>query len=137
MFDRIREVLEAFAERNPEILAVFVYGSHAAGRARESSDVDVAVFVEPAAVDDSSLDRRLRYTVELEGLLGKRVDLVFLNQAPPVLRHQIFRTGTLVFERDRARVRRFIGDALVEFFDEIVPIEAAQKTIIRGHLIGS
>ena len=136
MLDRIKTTLEDFGLRNPEILGVFVYGSWAKGLARESSDVDIAVLVEPSSVDEGSLDLRLRYTVELESTLKKRVDLVLLNEAPPMLRHQIFRNGILIFERDRARVRRFIGDALVEFFDEIVLIEAAQKTIVRSRLLG-
>ena len=136
MTDRIQTALESFGSRHAEILAIFLYGSQANGLARESSDVDVAVLVVPDAVDDGSLDLRLRYTVELEGTLSNRVDLVLLNQAPPMLRHQIFRSSALVFERDRQRVRRFIGDALVEFFDEIIPIEAAQKTAIRRHLLG-
>lgn len=136
MTDRIKTTLEEFGSRHPEILGVFLYGSQAKGLARESSDVDVAVLVTPDVIDDGSLDLRLRYTVELEGTLKNRVDLVLLNQAPPLLRHQIFRSGVLVFERDRGRVRRFIGDALVEFFDEIIPIEAAQKTAIRRHLLG-
>jgi predicted nucleotidyltransferase len=132
----IKTTLEGFGSRHPEVLGIFLYGSQASGLARASSDVDVAVLVTPDAVNETSLDLRLRYTVELEGAVKNRVDLVLLNQAPPMLRHQIFRNGTLVFERDRARVRRFIGDALVEFFDEIIPIEAAQKTAIRRHLLG-
>ena len=136
MTDLIKIALENFGSRHTEVLGVFLYGSQAKGLPRESSDVDVAVLVDAEPVDGESLDRRLQYTVELESVLKDRVDLVLLNQAPPMLRHQIFRNGTLVFERDRARVRRFIGDALVEFFDEIIPIETAQKTAIRRHLLG-
>lgn len=137
MIERIKTALGEFAARHPEVLGVFIFGSYAKGRMRKSSDVDVAVYAEPEVVaGDLGLDVRLRYTVELEGMIGKSVDVVILNQAPPILRHQIFRDGVLVYERERSRVRRFIGDALVEFYDEIVPLEAAQKTLIGRRLLG-
>jgi predicted nucleotidyltransferase len=136
MVDRHTTALTEFAGSHREVLAIFIFGSLAKGQARESSDVDIAVYVEPDAVPQSALTLRLGYIVELERAIGKRVDLVLLNQAPPLLRHQVFRHGRLVFERDRARVRRFIGDALVEFYDEITTLEAAQKTLIGRHLLG-
>jgi hypothetical protein len=78
----------------------------------------------------------LKYTHELECLLQSRVDVVLLNIAPPVLRHQVFRKGKLVFERKPQCVRRFIGNALVEFYDEIVMLEPLQNQLIRRHLLG-
>jgi predicted nucleotidyltransferase len=128
--------LEAFAAATREVLAIYVFGSQAQDRARESSDVDIALYVEPSAVPQDVLTLQLDYTVKLEDGIGKPVDLVLLNTAPPMLRHQIFKNGVLVFERDSLRVRRFIGDALVEFYDEIVTLEAAQKTMLRRHLLG-
>jgi predicted nucleotidyltransferase len=136
MVERVEASLKTFAEKRNEVLGVIIFGSQAQGRARESSDVDVALYIDPAAIPADALQVQLRYTVELERAIGKRVDLVLLNLAPPMLRHQIFRNGKLVFERDQLRVRRFIGDALVEFYDEIVTLEAAQHTLIRRHLLG-
>ena len=135
--DQIRTCLLDFAGKHEEVLGLFLFGSHAGGRARASSDVDVALYIEPnASAADANFELRLRYAVELEGVTHKRVDVIILNQAPPILRHQIFRKGKLIFERDRARVRRFIGDALVEFYDEIVTLQGAQETLIRRHLLG-
>jgi hypothetical protein len=135
--DQISAALLDFARKHDEVLGLFLFGSHARGRARASSDVDVAVYIEPNAfAADANLELQLRYGVELEGMTHKSVDVVILNQAPPTLRHQIFRKGKLIFERDRVRVRRFIGDALVEFYDEIVTLQAAQDALIRRHLLG-
>ena len=136
MVERLETALTTFAAAHNEVLGIFVFGSHARGRARESSDLDVAFYVDPAALPADALALQLPYTVELERTIGKRVDVVLLNVAPPLLRHQIFRNGKLVFERDQLRVRRFVGDALVEFYDEIVTLEAAQNTLIRRHLLG-
>jgi predicted nucleotidyltransferase len=136
MIGRIKSGLEDFGKRHGEVLGVFLFGSYAQDRALQSSDIDVALYVEPGVIREGELGLQLSYAVELEGILGKRVDVVILNQAPPVLRHQIFRKGELIFERDPLRVRRFMGDALIEFYDEITTLEAAQNTLIRRHLLG-
>jgi predicted nucleotidyltransferase len=136
MIERIKAALKTFAETHNEVLSVTIFGSQAHGRARESSDVDVALYIDPAAIPADAMEVQLRYTVELERAIGKHVDLVLLNLAPPMLRYQAIRNGKLVFERDPLRVRRFIGDALVEFYDEIVTLEATQNTLIRRHLLG-
>jgi len=134
--DQIRRAIDRFVIVHEEVLAACVFGSYAKGKAGEASDIDVALLIEPPNAGFSPIEHSLRYCVELEGMLHKRVDVVLLNAAPPILRHQILREGVLVFERDKSRVRRFIGDALVEFYDEIVLLEAVQKTAIRRHLLG-
>src|SRR5262249_39641544 len=136
MDERLESSLTTFAQAHKEVWGVFIFGSQVQGRADESSDVDVAVYVDPAAIPRDVLPLQLNYIVELEQTIGKRVDVVLLNVAPPILRHQVFRKGKLIFERYPLRVRRFIGDALVEFYDEIVTLEAAQNTLIRRHLLG-
>jgi predicted nucleotidyltransferase len=62
-----------------------VFGSIASRRARETSDVDVAVLFadEPAP---ATLDR---LTEDLEDATGRSVDLVDLTTASPLLAHQI------------------------------------------------
>src|SRR5438105_1032628 len=119
MVEQFKSALTNFARAHDAVLAVFVFGSQARGRAHESSDLDVALYIDPATLPADVLALRLNYTVELERIIGKNVDVILLNIAPPILRHQIFRNGKLIFERDPLRVRRFIGDALVEFYDEI------------------
>jgi predicted nucleotidyltransferase len=137
MLADIHDRLIEFAEDRQEILAVFVFGSYASGRGRVGSDVDIALYVEPAVCSsEQRMELWLRYTHELESLLQSRVDVVLLNIAPPILRHQVFRKGKLVFERNPQSVRRFVGNALVEFYDEIVMLEPVQNRLIRRHLLG-
>ena len=96
--DAIRRVLESRAD----VRLVYVFGSAARGEARASSDVDVAVLFEtlPEARD---LDR---LATDLHTVAGRRVDLVVLNTAPPLLANEIVRTGrrlTCRSEADRVR----------------------------------
>jgi predicted nucleotidyltransferase len=86
----------------PDVLAAYLFGSYATGRARPESDVDVAVLL--SETDDlERFERRLRLMGEVEETLGRRpADVIVLNDAPPLLAHQVLKHGRLIFERDRA-----------------------------------
>jgi len=131
--DDVTPQLRSFAEAHPEIQALFIFGSLASGAARETSDVDIAILLQDSV--SNSIDMLLGYSLELEDLLKSAVDVVILNSAGPMLRSQIFRKGKMVYSRDVRRTRRFIGDALVEYYDEIVMLEKMQERAIR-RLIG-
>jgi uncharacterized protein len=85
-----------FFEARQEIVAVFLFGSHARGRARETSDVDLAVLVDPQAkVDDFELKRDLM--IGLSRILRKEIHPVILNRAGETLTAQVFRHGKCVY----------------------------------------
>lgn len=86
----------------PDVLAAYLFGSYAAGNARPGSDVDVAVLL--SGTDDTEhFKRRLQLTGDVEEALERRpVDLVVLNDTPPLLAHQVLRHGWLIFECDQA-----------------------------------
>ena len=83
--------------------ALYVYGSEAAERARSDSDVDIAVLPtsRPAPLEVLSL------RAELEGLLGRDVDLVVLDNASPILAMQIVRQGRRVVDNNPTRTADF------------------------------
>ncbi|MCP4659554.1 MAG: nucleotidyltransferase domain-containing protein [bacterium] len=86
----------------PGISTLVVFGSRARGTPRPNSDLDVAVL--PAEVD-SETRRKLqpRVAVALADLAPEgRVDVVLLDEAPPLLRQRIIEGGRVVFCRDHA-----------------------------------
>jgi predicted nucleotidyltransferase len=107
---------KALRERREGILAAYLFGSQARGDAGLGSDVDVAVLYSeaPPAVLDSP-PRRLER--ELEKVLGRTVEVVALNTAPPDLVHRVLRDGRLLLEEDRSARIRFEVRARNEYFD--------------------
>lgn len=99
--------------RHPDIQAAYIFGSVAQGRARPDSDIDIAVLLARRIPDR----RAFRYRLTLAGELGSAlhrddVQIVILNDAPPLLAHRVLSRGTLVFERSRvARVRFHVRTA--------------------------
>jgi predicted nucleotidyltransferase len=102
------------------VVAAWLFGSHGQSRAHRDSDVDVGVLLDrgTAPTGRQRFDLRVRLTSELIHALGNNdVDLVVLNDAPPLLARRIIRTGIEVFCRDRDRARDFRRDVQIRAAD--------------------
>jgi predicted nucleotidyltransferase len=105
---------------HPEILEAYLFGSHARGDEKAHSDVDIAVYVDPTRVPDSSFGYAAELTAELIRTLGSdAVDLVILNHAPPLLYHRVLRDGVRLLTRDAAATTTREGRALSRFCDYV------------------
>jgi predicted nucleotidyltransferase len=109
---------------DPEIAAVWLFGSRAAGRPRAWSDVDLAVLLA------GGLDRRQRATKQAAlaidagaQLLTDAIDLIVLEDAPTVLGHRIVSRGRLLAVRDESRTVSAVEDVLRRYLDE-APLRA-------------
>lgn len=131
---RLRQALEA----RPEILEGYLFGSCARGDAAAHSDVDVAVYVEPAALGEAGAfgyDSEL--SASLMQALGRNdVDVVVLNRASPLLYHRVLRDGTRLVARDLVRTTTREGQALSRYCDYVPQLRkietAARARIERG-----
>ena len=102
-------LLEHLRKRLPDLLAVYLFGSHATGMATAGSDVDLAVFA-PGRVDPLRL---FEIAGELADLAGASVDLLDLRAASTVMQYQVIVTGQRLWAVD-ARVGVFESFILSE-----------------------
>ncbi|GFN21817.1 hypothetical protein TAMC210_01330 [Thermanaeromonas sp. C210] len=85
--NHLRELLAS----RPEIVFAFIFGSYARGTANNLSDVDIAIYVDQTHMPPPGPYGYIsNLVVELQQQLRRRVDIVVLNEAPPVLRFHIF-----------------------------------------------
>lgn len=107
---------EAF--ENTPVLFAYLFGSHATGRSKVSSDIDVAVYLE----DYNDADGGLNATLQLTDVLGRisklgKLDVVALNAAPLRLRGRIIKERIVIHSRNEPARVRFESIVLREFFD--------------------
>lgn len=114
----------------PGISVLLLFGSRAAGRPRESSDLDVAVLPgEEHRGDHARFRLRGRLASTLAGLApAGRVDVVFLDRAPDLLRQRIMEHGCMVLCRDPAAWRDLRVRTMREYGDR----EWARDLLRRG-----
>ncbi len=94
-------------------LFAFLFGSRASGHARPDSDWDVAVYLREDLTPRERFDVRLRLLADLDGLGA--VDVVVLNDAPPLLAHRALLGRRLLMRDETAFVRFFVRTmAMVE-----------------------
>ena len=93
----VQEIAHVFAARSEDAAAVYLFGSVARGEGRADSDVDVAVLY-GKPVDPGLAGLKLALAGDLEERLGRRVDLVVLDNQPPDLVHRVLRDGLIIIE---------------------------------------
>ncbi len=130
--DIVERLTVVLAARD-EILDAYLFGSTARGDGAAHSDVDVAVYVDRgrmAALGPFGWDAEL--LSDLMAALGRNeVDLVVLNDAPPVLYHRVIRDGIRLVSRDPRATTTREGRALSRYFDylpQLAKIERARRT---------
>jgi predicted nucleotidyltransferase len=114
------EALKRALADDPGIAYALVFGSAARGTAHTHSDVDVAIGLSEGqrltALELGDLVSRL------EEAVGRSVDVVDLEVAPPGLAYRIFRDGKVLVEKDRARLVARRARAVLEYLD-FKPVE--------------
>lgn len=86
-----------FVARKYGLKMVVLFGSVAKNRANQNSDIDIAVLSFAPLVFKKELELRL----ELQDLFKKEIDLVFLQDAGPLLLGQIAKESNLLFGKKK------------------------------------
>ena len=107
-------ILEDRLAAFPEIAFAYLFGSRARGDERPDSDWDVAVYLREDLSSHNRFRLRLRLAAELEDL--GRVDVVVLNDAPPLLAHRAI-MGERLLVRDPSALVRFSVRTVAESED--------------------
>lgn len=95
----------------------YVFGSVAQGRERPDSDLDIAVLVDRDVPRERYFDLTLDLNTEIIGLTHTdHVDVVVLNNAPPLLVFEVITTGRMFHGRHEDRVE-FEVSALKRYYD--------------------
>lgn len=116
------------------VSSAYLFGSRAKGGGHRESDVDVAVLVGREAGRDRADAHRLRVRITSEliaALHDNTVDLVVLDQAPPLFARAIVSGGRRVFCRDPAADHRFVRDVQLKAADLEPFVERGRRRVLE------
>ena len=100
-----QQVTSYFADR-PEVIAVYVFGSYAAGTQKRFSDLDIGVLLDQQFMPDAG-ELQIQYMTDLSRTMLKDVHAVILNNASEGLMKQIFKKGECLLTNDRKKLAVF------------------------------
>lgn len=135
----INRAIEYFRQRD-EVSALYLFGSLVAGRQHEESDLDLAVLVDERKLKQVNYEALKRaYYAASAGFSLRIVDIVVLNVAPPCLKHQVLKTGKVLFDRNRRLRVRFTERAIMDYLDFKPVEEICLRSVarrFRGKTVG-
>lgn len=100
------------------VVSASLIGSHATGKATHMSDLDLAVWLDPALSPRERWDLHLRLFGDATRLArSEAVDVVVLNDAPPLLQHRAIRDGRRILVRDAVQRMRSDTQAVIDYLD--------------------
>ena len=112
------------------IKLLYVFGSYAKGSNNKNSDIDIAVLVN----DNYKPMYKLNMIGDLTSIFKRDdIDLVILNGASPVLRHQVIKYGKIIYEESLEEKVIFEAKVLSVYMD-MEPFRRTQMEFINERL---
>lgn len=124
----IKRIIRYFKTQT-EVSTLYVFGSLAKGRKTSESDIDIAVLIDESKLRKINFEAlKQKYYAASPGFSLRPVDIVILNTAPPFLKHQVIKTGKILFDRNRKFRVRFTARAIMEYLD----FKPLQDILLQG-----
>jgi predicted nucleotidyltransferase len=127
-------MLSEFFRRKPGVRLAYLFGSQARGQTTPRSDLDLAVEMDHLLPETDRTGLRIALLNELIDLLrSDQIDLVLLNEAPPLLRHRVAREGMLLHE-DRPGLRVAFVVKTLRDYEDTRPLREIQARYLLQRL---
>ncbi len=131
MVERLRAgAPEAFA--GTPVAFAYLFGSRARGQARATSDVDVAVYLDPPEEPERRLERTLDLMRRLADATGMEADLLILSDAPLRLLGRVLRDRVVLWSRDEPLRVRFEATMRSRCLDFDLHAEPLDRELLRA-----
>ena len=103
MYSKLEENIRVYFRDKKEVIAVYLFGSHARTKEGPLSDIDVGILLDKNDLNFFK-ERRKDYTIELGRALRKDIHPVILNLAGEELLKQIFSKGKCILINDARKL---------------------------------
>ncbi len=99
--EQLIPLLEKFFQAQEYVELAYLFGSAAKGKAGVLSDIDIGIYLSPKTTKAQRNQKRLEFIAKLTTILkNNRIDLLVINDTPPVLNFEIIKPNVPVLVRD-------------------------------------
>ncbi len=125
------ECLRAVFRRYDAIQAVYLFGSYAEGRARENSDLDLAVVLHREVQGRPDL---LDVLTDLVTAGFENVDLVFLDEVDLIVQYEAIRNNNVIYQTEGFE-RGALYSLIVRKYLDIKPLLDRQRNAYKQRIL--
>ena len=126
---KIQTLITECLNKYDDIRLVFLFGSIAAGHHTEASDIDLAILfkTEPDFYYLDDIKNSLSVFIKRE------IDIVVLNDAPPIIKMQALKKGIPLIKKGEA-YEEFFTRTVEEYADLKITRKEIEDNILKGRL---
>ncbi|MFQ5561566.1 MAG: nucleotidyltransferase domain-containing protein [Nitrospinota bacterium] len=117
-------------ERDDTIHFSLLFGSYSIGRTTRESDIDLAIFFK--MIPDFFLLENLKS--DISQVTKKKIDIVVLNTAAPVICMQVLKTGRLLFRGKSKEYNSFFVRTVIAYDDLKRTRKGVEENILKGRI---
>lgn len=127
------KLLKDYLNSEDSIILAFLFGSQANNLSHKSSDWDIGIYLKLKESQDTEIFDEI--WAKVEEILDSEVDLILLNDAPPLLVSRIIREGLPLVIKDRKFYLDFLlkiteeAEFFLRFFDDYYKIYQRAKSL--------
>lgn len=104
---KISSKLKTIFSKN-HIILVYLFGSEATGFKHRESDLDIAILLDKKVRKDKYFEKTLEFPELFRKIFpNKQIHILILNEATPLLKHQVLKEGKLIFSKNEEETIKF------------------------------
>lgn len=116
--EKITLQLEDFFKARKNIIAVYLYGSYAKGKATKQSDIDLAILFKLQFNQQFITGQEINLSAEIQKIIKEiEIEVKILNSAPLFFQHKIISSGRLIFCSNGSARVKYESDLMSRYFD--------------------
>jgi len=107
--EKISKIIEVI-KSHPNVIAIYLFGSHAKGEATPLSDIDIAVILENPTPESEA---------DIGSLSSPEIDVVLFHRLPLHIKYEVFKYGREIFVRDEEKLLEIKLKVMREYLDTV------------------
>ncbi|WP_290902755.1 nucleotidyltransferase domain-containing protein [Ferroglobus sp.] len=107
--EKISKIIKVI-KSHPNVIAIYLFGSHAKGEATPLSDIDIAVILENPTPESEA---------DIGSLSSPEIDVVLFHRLPLHIKYEVFKYGKEIFVRDEEKLLEIKLKVMREYLDTV------------------